>query len=110
MHFFTIMFLSLINLMINKYTDYILILQGWNTAARKHPTERESGPHCKKLMATVLKVLPIFNFRFCHYPSCRNCETVFSTAIYLLFTKHTYNYLYMYTPSLLIGTEFETFL
>jgi hypothetical protein len=31
------MFLSHINLMINKYTSYIIVLQYWNTAARKHP-------------------------------------------------------------------------
>ena len=48
MHFFTFMLLSLINLMINKYTSYITVLQCWNTAARKHPAEKETGPHCKK--------------------------------------------------------------
>jgi hypothetical protein len=48
MHFFTFMFLSLINLMINKYTSYIIVLQYWNTVARKHPTERGTGPHRKK--------------------------------------------------------------
>jgi hypothetical protein len=55
MHLFTIMFLSLTNLMINKYTGYILILQGWNTAARKQPTERESGSHCKKVKRPLVK-------------------------------------------------------
>jgi hypothetical protein len=35
------MFLSLINLMINKYASYITVLQCRNTAACKHPTERE---------------------------------------------------------------------
>jgi hypothetical protein len=48
MHFFTFILLSLINLMINKYTSYIIVLQCWNTAARKHPTEKETGPHFKK--------------------------------------------------------------
>jgi hypothetical protein len=48
MHFFIIMFLSLINLTIYKYTSYITVLQCWNTAARKHPTERENDPSCKK--------------------------------------------------------------
>ena len=33
--------------MINKYTSYITVLQCWNTAARKHPTERTNGPYCK---------------------------------------------------------------
>jgi hypothetical protein len=47
MHFI-IMFLSLINLMINKYTSYVIILRGSHTAARKHPTEKENGPHCNK--------------------------------------------------------------
>ena len=42
------MFVYLINLMINKYTSYIIVLQCWNTAASKHPAERENGPHCKK--------------------------------------------------------------
>ena len=42
------MFLYLINLTINKYTSYIIVLKCWNTAARKHPTERENGPHWKK--------------------------------------------------------------
>jgi hypothetical protein len=48
MYFFIIMFHSLINLMINKYTGYVIVLQCWNTAAHKHPTERENGPHYKK--------------------------------------------------------------
>ena len=38
MYFFIIMFLCHTNLMINKYTSYIIVLQCWNTAARKHPT------------------------------------------------------------------------
>jgi hypothetical protein len=42
------MLLSLINLMINKYTSYIIVLQYWNTAAREYSAERETGPHCKK--------------------------------------------------------------
>ena len=37
MHFIT-MFIYLINLTVNKYTSYIIVLQCWNTAARKHPT------------------------------------------------------------------------
>ena len=48
MHFLVVIFLSLINLMINKYTSYIIVLQCWNTVARKHPPERENCPHCKK--------------------------------------------------------------
>ena len=48
MYSFIIMFFYLINLMINKYTSCITVLQSWNTAARKRPTERENGPHCKK--------------------------------------------------------------
>ena len=48
MYFFIIMFVSRINVMINKYISYIIILQLWNTAARKHPTERENIPNCKK--------------------------------------------------------------
>jgi hypothetical protein len=43
------MFLYLINLMINKYTSYIIVLQGWNTAARKHSTERENDRHCENV-------------------------------------------------------------
>jgi hypothetical protein len=34
--------------MINKYTNSIMFLQCWNTAARKHPTERENDPYFKK--------------------------------------------------------------
>ena len=49
MHFLIILFLSLINLMINKYSSYIIVLQCWNTAARKHPTEKENDPHYKKI-------------------------------------------------------------
>ena len=48
MYIFIIMSHCLIKLMINKYTTHIMVLQGWNTAARKHSTERESGPHCTK--------------------------------------------------------------
>ena len=48
MHFFIVMFLLLINLIITKYTSYIIVLQYWNTAVRKHPTERENGCHSKK--------------------------------------------------------------
>ena len=48
MHFFIIMFLSLINLMINTFTSYIIVVQCWNTAARKHPTERQNDAYCKK--------------------------------------------------------------
>ena len=40
MHFF-IMFVVLINLMIN--IDYVIVLECWNTALRNHPTERENG-------------------------------------------------------------------
>jgi hypothetical protein len=54
MHFFVIMFLSLISVMFNKYTSYITVLQCWNTSARKHPTERESSPHCKKRWRPLL--------------------------------------------------------
>jgi hypothetical protein len=53
MCFFIIIFLSLVNLMINKYTSYIIVLECWNTADRKHPTERENGPHFKKLLKTT---------------------------------------------------------
>jgi hypothetical protein len=44
MYFFITVFLSFLNLTINKYTSYIIVLQCWHTAARKHPTERENGP------------------------------------------------------------------
>ena len=47
MHFFIIMFPSLINAMINKHTSCITVLHRWNTAARKHPVE-ENGPHCTR--------------------------------------------------------------
>ena len=47
MDLFIITFLSLINLMINKYTSYIVVLQCSNTAARKHPTKRKNNPQCK---------------------------------------------------------------
>jgi hypothetical protein len=43
------MFHFLTNLMINKYTGYSTILHCWNTAARKHPNERENGQHCKNV-------------------------------------------------------------
>jgi hypothetical protein len=43
------MFLSRINLMMNKCSSYITLLQSWNTAARKHPTENKNDPHCKKV-------------------------------------------------------------
>ena len=46
MHLFIIMFISRINLMINKYTSYIIVLECLNTAARKRRTERENYPHC----------------------------------------------------------------
>jgi hypothetical protein len=39
--------------MIDKYTSYIAVLQCWNTAARKHPTESENDPHCKKRLKTT---------------------------------------------------------
>jgi hypothetical protein len=39
--------------MINKYTSYIIVLQYWNTAAREYPTERKTGPHCKKMLKTT---------------------------------------------------------
>ena len=47
-HFFITIFLSLINLMINKYTSYIIVLESWNTAARKHPAERKKWPALQK--------------------------------------------------------------
>jgi hypothetical protein len=47
MYFFIIMSLCHTNLMINKYTSYIIVLQCWNTAARKHPAGREYDPFCK---------------------------------------------------------------
>ena len=34
--------------MINEYTSYITVLRCWNTAARKHPIQRENGPQCIK--------------------------------------------------------------
>jgi hypothetical protein len=49
MHFLIILFLSLINLMINKYSSYIIVLQCWNTAGRKHPTEKENDLHHKTI-------------------------------------------------------------
>jgi hypothetical protein len=45
MPFFAIMFLSLTNLMINKYTSYIIVLQGWNIAAGEHLNESENDPN-----------------------------------------------------------------
>jgi hypothetical protein len=38
---------SLTNLMINKHTSYIIVVQCLNTATGKYPTERENCPHCK---------------------------------------------------------------
>jgi hypothetical protein len=35
--------------MINNYTNYIIVLQCWNIAARKYPTEMENGPCYKKV-------------------------------------------------------------
>jgi hypothetical protein len=48
MRLFIITFLSLINLMINKYTSDIIVLHCWNTAAYKYPGETESASHCNK--------------------------------------------------------------
>ena len=53
MHFFITVFLSLINLMINKYTSYIIALQFWNTAVRQNPAETENCPHCKRKFKTT---------------------------------------------------------
>lgn len=38
----------LINLRINRYTSYTIVLQCCNTAAGKHPTESENGPNCRQ--------------------------------------------------------------
>ena len=38
----------LINLMINKHTSYIIVLQIWSTAARKHHTVMEKWPPFQK--------------------------------------------------------------
>ena len=53
MYFFITVFLSFLNLTINKCTSYIIVLQCWHTAARKHPTERENGPSYKKVSKTT---------------------------------------------------------
>jgi hypothetical protein len=45
---FIIMSFSVINLMFNEYTIYIIVLQCWNTAASKHPTKRENTALAKK--------------------------------------------------------------
>jgi hypothetical protein len=43
MCFFLVIFLCFINLMINKHTSYIIVLECWNTAFRKHPTVMQGG-------------------------------------------------------------------
>ena len=45
------LFFFFINLMINKYTRYILVLQCWTC---KHSTERENGTHSKKKLTTAI--------------------------------------------------------
>jgi hypothetical protein len=47
MQFLIVMFHSLINLTINKYTSYIIVLQCWNTEVSKHPTLKVKWPLLK---------------------------------------------------------------
>lgn len=48
MHLFITMFLYFINVIINKYTSYIIVLHCWNIAAPKRHTERANCPRYKK--------------------------------------------------------------
>jgi hypothetical protein len=41
MHFFIFVFIYHVNLIINKHISYIIVLQCWNTAARKNTTRKK---------------------------------------------------------------------